>query len=294
MGFKIATEAALLGESKLGNVKFKKQNDGFTPSSQAQKGAVIEFIPMHFKNTPVIKFIAFIDDIKDNIKQDFTPQQPFGRTDPIQIWKSSSRDISLNFKILSSDEEMALRNLNNLSWLIASSYPTYEKSQCANSLAASPLYRVKLGNLIANVHNRAGLLCAINGFNVSHDLKGGVIHIHSTKAKNLADGAGFPTQAQEILVAKTITVSCQLNVLHEHSLGWDSTTGEWRGGSKQGYPYGFGVIKDAGTPGSAGAGGTATSTDASVAAATNGASTAARQEGAAIAKNLGAKIKSPK
>ena len=195
MAFKVPTEKSLLGENHLTNVKFKKQNEGYTSSSQANKGSVIEFIPMHYKNSPVISFIAFLDDIKDNIKQDFSPQQPFGRTDPIQIWKSSSRSISLSFKIVSSSDEMALRNLNNLAWLMASSYPTYQEAQCANSLAASPLYRVKFANLIANVNNKSGLLCAINGFNVTHDLKNGVIHVRSTRVKKLATGAGFPTQA---------------------------------------------------------------------------------------------------
>ena len=99
MTFKIPQEEALLGERELRNVKFKKQNEGYASSTQADQGSVIEFIPMHFKNTPVITFLAFLDDIKDNIKQTFTPQQPYGRSDPIQVWKSSDRVITLSFKI---------------------------------------------------------------------------------------------------------------------------------------------------------------------------------------------------
>ena len=287
MGYTILQEKALLGENQLGNVKFKKQNEGFDSSTQANQGTVIEFIPVHFKNTPVITFIAFLDDIKDNVKQTFTPQQPFGRTDPIQVWKGASRDISLSFKIVSSDEEVALRNINNLSWLMASSYPTYEVTDCATSIAASPLYRVKYANIIANTNDNNGLLCAIPGFNVTHDFKDGAIHIRSSAVKKLSKAAGFPSQADEIIVARTINVTCTLNVLHEHSLGWSYTTGEWRGGPKDGYPYGFGMVKDAGSPGSKGADATATSTDIGTSAATNGASTAAKEQGAAIAKNFG-------
>ena len=49
MGFRISHERALLGENQLGNVKFKKQNEGYTSSTQANQGTVIEFIPIHFK-----------------------------------------------------------------------------------------------------------------------------------------------------------------------------------------------------------------------------------------------------
>ena len=101
MTFKIPQEEALLGERELRNVKFKKQNEGYASSTQADQGSVIEFIPMHFKNTPVISFVAFLDGIKDRVAQDFTPNQPYGRMDPIQVWKSSSRVITFNFKIVS-------------------------------------------------------------------------------------------------------------------------------------------------------------------------------------------------
>ena len=286
MTFKIPQEEALLGERELRNVKFKKQNEGYASSTQADQGSVIEFIPMHFKNTPVITFLAFLDDIKDNIKQTFTPQQPYGRSDPIQVWKSSDRVITLSFKIPSSSEEMGLRNINNLSWLLASSYPTYDIAECANSVAATPLYRVKFANIIANTNNNSGLLCAIPGFNVVHDFKEGVIHIHSAKTKKLVTNAGFPTQAGEIIVAKTITVSCTLNVLHEHSLGWDATTGEWRGSHTAGYPYGFGLLKDAGDPASKGPGGTAESSDTGGATAKASAGVEGREQAASANANF--------
>jgi len=286
MGFKFAFEKGLLGENSLTNVKFKKQDEGYASSTQAEQGSVVEFIPMHFKNSPVITFIAFLDSIKDNIKQTFTPQQPYGRSDPIQMWKSSDRQIQFGFKIVSSDEEMALRNVNNLSWLVASSYPTYAEAECANSVAASPLYRVKYANIIANTNNRSGLLCAIPGFNVTHDFKDGVIHIHSGDVKKLSTNAGFPTQANEIIVARTISVDCTMNVLHEHSLGWDATTGEWRGGSTAGWPYGFGLVKDAGDPLSKGPDAPAGSSDTGPGKTADSTTVAGREEAAAESANF--------
>ena len=122
MGFIIPHERGLLRENQLGNVSFKKQNEGYTTSAQANQGAVIEFIPMHFKNTPVISFIAFLDDIKDNVKQTFTPQQPFGRMDPIQTFKRTGRKISFGWDVIAGSLDEAHENQQRVSLLLQMLY----------------------------------------------------------------------------------------------------------------------------------------------------------------------------
>ena len=83
-------------------------------------------------------------------------------------------------------------------------------------------------------------------------LKSGFISIDmSSTDKDIRDESGFPKQADKILVPKNIGLTCTLNVVHETSLGWDVNTGEWRGQTRDGFPYGFGVLR--GTMGSAGA-----------------------------------------
>tara|TARA_Y100000310_G_scaffold345007_1_gene461127 strand:+ start:3025 stop:3924 length:900 start_codon:yes stop_codon:yes gene_type:complete len=299
MSFKIASEVGLLGESQLANVPFKGPNAGFDSSVQADAGTKIEFIPIHFKNVPVISFIAYMDDIKDTINQAVQSTQPYGRPDPIRVWKSADRKIALSIKILSSSREMALRNLNNLNWLLASSYPTYDSSfcGCATSIAASPLFRVKYANLITNVSNHNGLLCVIPSFSVTHEFKSGVIHVRRSDMSappkgertgaSLLRSAGFSTQAENYIVATKIGLSCTLEVVHEHSLGWDLATGEWRGGKASGYPYGLGLTKDTSDPpSSSGAGGSTAQghSDRSLQSASN---THSRETGAAVDKHMG-------
>ena len=47
------------------------------------------------------------------------------------------------------------------------------------------------------------------------------------------------------MIPKFIKVSFTLNVVHDHSLGWDFNTGNWRGGlSAPRFPYDFGLIRD--------------------------------------------------
>ena len=239
-------EIANLGESKLQNVDFRNNN-----SPEADAGLVIEFMPVHVKNAPVIKFMAFLTNLQEDFSQAFSQQQPYGRLDPYYIWQNSKRSITLGWDIVSSSRDMALRNLNNLNWFLASQYPAYKDAESATSIAATPIFRVKYANLISSVKDRNGLLCIIENVSVNPELKSGFISIDmSSTDKDIRDESGFPKQADKILVPKNIGLSCTLNVVHETSLGWDVNTGEWRGQTRDGFPYGFGVLR--GTMGSAG------------------------------------------
>jgi hypothetical protein len=292
MSFKIASEIGLLGENHFANVPFKDPGDSLAPSREAEAGTKIEFIPIHYNKAPVISFIAYMPSIKDNFKQTVQSTQPFGRLDPIRMWKSSERQITLNFKIASSSEEMALRNLNNLSWLLASSYPTFDSSACgcSTAVAASPMFRVKYANLVTSTTNYSGLLSVIQGINVDHNFEKGVINVRpasNTNDKDLLSDAGFPRQAGHYVVASEITVGCTLDVVHEEALGWDFHTGEWRGSKSKGFPYGLGTVKVASKP-PASEGGGATGQTAGMDNFFNNVSTAIdRQQAAEAKKALG-------
>lgn len=259
------TEIASYGGEKntFQNVKFKKNN--LENSAPAVAGTVLEFIPVHIKNPPVIQFIAYIDSMSDKFGSQFSSEQPFGRTDPYYIWKSSKRDISINWALPSSSVAMGLNNMNNLSWLLGALYPTYKETSVATSIAASPLFRVRHANLISSpAADGQGLLCVIQGVNVTHDIKQGYIRINpknmgsnfaNVEAK-LIEAAGFQNimrEGKKYLIPKLIKLSCTLNVLHDHSLGWDFETGAWRGPAG-GFPYQIGVMRE-GTDGQSGVGG---------------------------------------
>ena len=80
-------------KTKFTNVKFKKGD--FENSDAAAAGTLLEFIPVHVKNPPVIQFIAYIDSLSDSFSPEYSSEQPFGRTDPYYIWKGSKRTISV-------------------------------------------------------------------------------------------------------------------------------------------------------------------------------------------------------
>ena len=237
------------------NVEFKKGN--LENSSAAEAGTILEIIPIHYKNPPVIQFIAYVDSLKDDFQAQFTPEQPFGRTDPYYMWKSNRRTISVTFSIPSSSEATALDNLNNLSWFAASMYPTYKDAATATSVAASPMFRVRFSNLIcSSTKDGQGLLGIIKRLGVTHDAKQGFIGM---KAENMnssfANGAGkllkeagfanSINEGKKFLVPKLMKVTFSIDVVHDHALGWDFHTGNWRGGSTgPRFPYDFGLTRD--------------------------------------------------
>jgi len=253
--------AAYNGEkSTFRNVDFNKGD--LTNSSAAEQGTVLEIIPVHIKNPPVIQFMAYIETLTDKIDPKYQSAQPFGRTEPYHIWQSATRNITVKWAVPSSSKAKALDNLNNLNWFLSSLYPTYKQSQVATSIAASPLFRVRYANLIASsTQNGQGVLCTITNVSVTHDTKkAGWISINpKNMGSNFAniDGslikaAGFDRSVEDgdsILVPKLMSVGCTLNVVHDHAVGWDSATGKWRGGkTAPGYPYGLGLQRDSDEP----------------------------------------------
>tara|TARA_A100001015_G_C15029342_1_gene732275 strand:+ start:874 stop:1827 length:954 start_codon:yes stop_codon:yes gene_type:complete len=239
------------------NVKFKKSL--LHNSTAAEAGTILEIIPVHIKNPPVIQFIAYIDSLSDSFNTQYSSEQPFGRTNPYYVWKGNKRSINVSWSLPASSKAMALNNLNNLSWFLSSTYPSFKQSDTATSISASPLFRVRYANLISSPSSDGqGLLCVMQNVSVNTDPNAGFISI---KPEGLAtpdqanieglliSNAGFTNSVHEgknLLIPKLIKLSTTLDVVHDHALGWDHHTGEWRGGrSARNYPYDFGLLKEA-------------------------------------------------
>jgi len=249
-------KAAYAGDKdQFSNVKFKKRS--LENSRAAEAGTVLEIIPLHIKNPPVIQFIAYLSSLSDQFTSAQTPQQPFGRPDPYYMWKSNNRKITVNFNIPSSSVTSGLDNLNSLSWFLASLYPTYKDTRSANSIAASPMFRVRFANLICSSTNDGqGLLGVIQNVGVTHDINAGFIGgkidnlgtSFSSQIASVIKAAGFENTVRggkNILIPKLMEINFTLDVVHDHRVGWDKDSGDFRGGlAAPRFPYDFGLLRD--------------------------------------------------
>ena len=96
-------------------------------------------------------------------------------------------------------------------------YPVYSDTQPGAVLSSPPLFRVRFANLIhdgtkpttssggVSTAQSSGVVCNIDGFQYSPEMDDGWFEPASTK------GVVYP---------QSIKLSCEMTVLHTHSLGW--------------------------------------------------------------------------
>ena len=249
-------------------IKSGTEKDVLT-SRGASRGTLLEIIPMHIKNPPRITFMAFLGEFTDSFSPEFESPKIYGRSDSYHVWKASPRSIGLSWTIPSSGKNMALRNLANINWFMASLYPAYkEVSAGTNAVSASPLFRVKYSNMIMSADlSERGLLCTITGVKLSHNKKAGFIPfspggqgelydepdgpvkpfepggvVADLPALGIASGEndsalyeeliGPGPRAANFLIPVEYKIGCTLNIIHEHPLGWNHETGKWRSQSE--------------------------------------------------------------
>ena len=121
--------------------------------------------------------------------------------------------------------------------------------------------------MVMSAANHSGLLCVIQNVSVTPDIKTGYISLNLDEIAGMSDGAAqlrngpdLPrfkqvlagprdvSRPNRLLIPKNYSLGFTLNVVHEHSLGWQHETGEWRAGDSVGFPYGIGLDKQKETP----------------------------------------------
>ena len=197
---------------------------------------VIQLSFYHVATKKCVFFNGMITNFSDSFSSNWNKENVYGRMDPLMIYQNTERNISLAWVVPSVSDDHAKMNLHKFEHLSSLLYPTYKSRPVdgigvpINTMEASPLIRVKFTNLIHGAAGgdpgdrsakRSGLLAAISGFNFN---------------PNLAQG--FYNPRPGILYPKEYSVDCQMTILHEHALGWNSETSSWLGAPRDKYPYG--------------------------------------------------------
>ena len=185
---------------------------GLKATGATREGKTIQFY--HVPSNYSIDFKAFITEFSDEFSSNWESEDIYGRMDPIRTFASTQRRISLAFDVVAASAEEARHNIKQMTMLANFHYPSYDKGIASTTaINQSPLLRVKYMNWICKASNpegsveTSGLLCASDGF---------------TYAPDVAD---LTYELNGMLYPKVVNVSLTLNVLHEHKLGWEGTSG---------------------------------------------------------------------
>lgn len=132
-----------------------------------------EYVPFYFhdlRTNEIISFHAFLTALSDDFTASWESSDAYGRVDPVKIYKSTARRIGLSFYIAATDikdfDEMWLK-INKLITLV---YPQYTKGRLLTDgqntsfvqpfsqlIGASPLVRIRLGDLLRSNYSRFAL-----------------------------------------------------------------------------------------------------------------------------------------
>lgn len=167
-----------------------------------------------------VEFKAFLTDLSDNFQSSWNSEQVYGRMDPMGSFQNTKRVISVGWDIPAGSLEEAKSNMEAVRSLTSMLYPGYSGNPVtvkgdstfttANSMSRSPLVRVKFANLITNGGGSkakdGGLLGWIDGVNIQPQIEQGFI---------IDNKKHYP---------KLYKLSINLNVLHEHDLGFGEGT----------------------------------------------------------------------
>ena len=207
----------------------------------------------HVPSGETVRFKAFLSQFDDQFQSDFAPEQVFGRMDSIQVYKGTTRQISLSWDVPSASEFEAVENIKKCSKLMNMLYPVYRKTASGQGkiLNAPPVFKLKFANLIRNAGGNSmgvggdakssGLFGTISGFSYSPDMNSGFIEVPLDDSGQL----GLSALGDDLnLVPQTISLSCQFTVVHTHDLGFEDTSGKPRK-INHNYPYGIGNKPDA-------------------------------------------------
>ena len=218
-----------------------------------RKGHTLEFffVPSGGSQEPLtVKFKAFLTDMQDKFKSEWTADKVYGRMDPLATFQGTDRTISLGWTVLAYSGKEAEENMKKMSQLISMCYPVYggqnTSTKGAGQISGAPLIKIKFANLITGLgsNSQSKDKSSLNSA-ASNGLLGWIDGI--TFKPNLDAGFFDPSPGQ--LFPKQIDLNCEFHVLHEHPLGWTRSGATNEGGDQSNTEQQAGSLERAGSAG---------------------------------------------
>lgn len=132
------------------------------------------YVPFYFhdlRTNEIISFHAFLNQLSDSFSPGVSPSSGFGRMDPVQIYRSTSRSLNVGFTIAATSK----KDFNEMWWkinkLLTLIYPQWSKGTkvfdeisksqftqpFSQIIAASPMIRLRIGDVIKSNYSELAL-----------------------------------------------------------------------------------------------------------------------------------------
>jgi len=192
----------------------------------ANKNFVISFYHLISKKT--ISFKAYITNFNDTYNSTYASETVFGRADPIQSFKNTTRQISLAFKAPASSIGEGYENLAKTQQLIQFLYPAYIEANSSLTIAQSPLVRLKVMNILGNssamsISDPADSFTTVySNYGSNSDSTTGLLGVigNLTVLHGLESDAGVFIKSDGVIIPRVIEVSLNFSPIHQHTVGW--------------------------------------------------------------------------
>jgi hypothetical protein len=161
-------------------IKLPEESSRFSPLVVANIESKFdsEYMPFYFhdvRTNELIGFHAFILSLTDDYSAAYESVDGFGRIEPVKIYKNTQRKIAISFLVAALDEhdyDIMWSKINKLTTLV---YPQYTQGRritvdnpdprgeydfvkpFTQAIAAAPLTRLRLGNLIKSNYSKFNL-----------------------------------------------------------------------------------------------------------------------------------------
>ena len=231
--------------------------------SLANRGFVVSF--QHVASGKFVHFKSFITAFNESYNSDWNSEPVYGRTDPIKMFKQTTRSMTLGLIIPAASEGEGFENLGKLQDFLSFLYPTYTDVDNALTISQSPLVRMRVMNLIRktqygqpDTRTEKQKTEGVPPANTFKSLKDGDSNSGTTNLSQAGASEGLLGHISNVainhnlenndvgsfilsdgvIIPKAVELTVDFQVLHERKLGWQN--GNF---SDQLFPYGIDLSK---------------------------------------------------
>ena len=180
-----------------------------------------DYMPFYIhdlRTNEILSFHAFLEDASEDFNVEYSSQEGYGRMDKVQIFKGTTRNISVNFKMVATsedDHDIMWYKINRLAMMIYPQWTQGRKISVQNIKfiqpfsqipGATPVIRLRLGDLYKSNYSKMAV-ARLFGVTTDVDYNVDANNIKQAQTRGTAPAAGAPASAAgnpttEILNAK--------------------------------------------------------------------------------------------